>query len=113
MLQDLTQSLQSHPNKAHVLWELSSCISSAVGADGFNLYLAETSDPTNLVQYIGDVSNEQNLASGDKKIIVKNINKNNITVPIYVARTREPVRLSRGDVDSRFPEGVPNKVIFN
>lgn len=35
MLQDLTNSLQLRPTKDHVLWELASCISSAVGADGF------------------------------------------------------------------------------
>lgn len=35
MLQDLTQSLQLRPTKDHVLWELSNCICSAVGADGF------------------------------------------------------------------------------
>lgn len=35
MLQDLTYSLQLKPTKDHVLWELATCISSAVGADGF------------------------------------------------------------------------------
>ncbi|KRT84221.1 hypothetical protein AMK59_992, partial [Oryctes borbonicus] len=35
MLQDLTHSLQLKPTKDHVLWELATCISSAVGADGF------------------------------------------------------------------------------
>ncbi|XP_046391241.1 probable 3',5'-cyclic phosphodiesterase pde-5 isoform X3 [Ischnura elegans] len=46
MLQELTQSLhQERPNKAHVLWELASCISSAVGADGFRLHMPERPEP--------------------------------------------------------------------
>ncbi|KAK4288714.1 hypothetical protein Pmani_038268 [Petrolisthes manimaculis] len=39
MLQELTSSLHVRPNKPHVLWELAHCISSAVNADGYNLYL--------------------------------------------------------------------------
>jgi hypothetical protein len=34
----------------------------------------------------------------------------NLTVPVYVARTREPLRLSRGDLDARFPDGLHDKV---
>lgn len=48
MLQDLTHSLQLRPTKDHVLWELVSCISSAVGADGFRL-VANAFLSTNLV----------------------------------------------------------------
>jgi hypothetical protein len=44
MLQELTQSLQTKPDRSNVLWELASCICSAVSADGFRLYLAEPSD---------------------------------------------------------------------
>ena len=33
-----------------------------------------------------------------------------LTEPIYVARTREPLRLSRGEPDPRFPDSLPNKV---
>lgn len=48
MLEDLTQSLQNKPNKDHVLWELASCISSAVGADGFHLYIPDIGHPDTL-----------------------------------------------------------------
>jgi hypothetical protein len=34
------------------------------------------------------------------------------TVPVYVAKTREPLRLSRGDLDPRFPDRLPNKVKY-
>jgi hypothetical protein len=33
-----------------------------------------------------------------------------LSVPVYVARTREPLRLSRGDLDQRFPGVLLNKV---
>lgn len=120
MLLDLTHSLQIRPTRAHVLWELANCISSgklrvsnyqvylkfknllftAVGADGFRLYLAETGDPDILSLYIGSDIGEPKL----EKV------KSGLTVPTYVARTREAIRLSRGDVDARFPEGLSKKV---
>lgn len=33
-----------------------------------------------------------------------------LSVHVYVARTREPLRLSRGDLDKRFPGGLLSKV---
>jgi hypothetical protein len=53
MLQELTRSLQQRPTKAHVLWELAGCISSAVGAERYRLYLAERGDPEMLSLYLG------------------------------------------------------------
>lgn len=32
--------------------------------------------------------------------------KSGVTMPTYVARTLEPVRLSRGEIDPRFPDSV-------
>lgn len=103
MLLDLTHSLQLRPTRAHVLWELANCISSAVGADDFRLYLAETGDPEILTLYIGQDCYE----NGEPKMQKV---KSGLTVPTYVARTREAIRLSRGDVDARFPEGISTKV---
>jgi cAMP and cAMP-inhibited cGMP 3',5'-cyclic phosphodiesterase 10 len=54
MLQELTRSLQQKPTKARVLWELAGCICSAVGAEGYRLYLAEKGDPEMLSLYPGD-----------------------------------------------------------
>ncbi|XP_055379719.1 probable 3',5'-cyclic phosphodiesterase pde-5 isoform X2 [Condylostylus longicornis] len=100
MLQDLTHSLQLRPTKAHVLWELANCISSAINADGFNLYITENGDPENLSLYLGQnsagVAKLQKLRSG-------------ISVPLYVARTREQVRLSKGDSNTKFPDALPRK----
>lgn len=103
MLLDLTHSLQLRPTRAHVLWELANCISSAVGADDFRLYLAETGDPEILTLYMGQDCYE----NGEPKMQKV---KSGLTVPTYVARTREAIRLSRGDVDPRFPEGISTKV---
>lgn len=96
MLLDLTHSLQSHPTKAHVLWELSNCISSAVGADSFRLYLAENGNADALNLYIG----HDLMDNGEPRM--QKVKSNSHSVPTYVARTREPVRLSRGDSDPRF-----------
>jgi hypothetical protein len=33
-----------------------------------------------------------------------------LTVPVYVARTREPLRISKVDLGQRFPDGLLSKV---
>lgn len=40
MLETLMNSLATHPQPGRILWELSCCVASAVGADGFVLHLA-------------------------------------------------------------------------
>ncbi|CAG9768016.1 unnamed protein product [Ceutorhynchus assimilis] len=101
MLQELTHSLQLKPTKDHVLWELSNCISSAVSADGFRLYTVESSShPDDLQLFLVLGSHNEN---GDLKL--QKI-QNGISIPIYVAETMEPVRLSRGQNDSRFPAEI-------
>lgn len=107
MLLDLTHSLQVRPTRAHVLWELANCISSAVGADGFRLYLAETGDPEILTLYIGQNCCE----NGEPKM--QKIKPGAVSVATYVARSREPIRISKGDVDPRFPDSIFNKVSPN
>ncbi|XP_044731817.1 probable 3',5'-cyclic phosphodiesterase pde-5 [Chrysoperla carnea] len=102
MLLDLTQSLQIRPTKDHVLWELANCISSAVGADGFRLYLPERGNAETLALYLGNEIRDEN---GEPKLQRL---KPGITVPDYVARTREPVRLCKNHVDARFPDGIPD-----
>ncbi|XP_069675140.1 probable 3',5'-cyclic phosphodiesterase pde-5 isoform X3 [Periplaneta americana] len=101
MLQELTRSLQQKPTKAHVLWELAGCICSAVGAEGYRLYLAERGDPEMLGLYLGQDGRKEN-----GEAIVEKMTSG-LTVPVYVARTREPLRLSKGSVDPRFPDGLP------
>lgn len=104
MLLDLTQSLQLRPTKAHVLWELSNCISSAVGADSFRLYLAESGNPDSLTLYFGNDLND----NGEPR--VQKISCNGLSVPTYVARTREAVRLTRSEPDARFPDAFADLV---
>ncbi|XP_050315784.1 probable 3',5'-cyclic phosphodiesterase pde-5 isoform X2 [Anthonomus grandis grandis] len=102
MLQDLTHSLQNKPTKDHVLWELSNCISSAVGADGFRLYTVEKSkSPSEDIQlYIVLDSRSENGEIKVQKI------KNGVEVPKYVANSLEPVRLSSNQDDPRFPKKI-------
>ncbi|XP_021942634.1 probable 3',5'-cyclic phosphodiesterase pde-5 isoform X3 [Zootermopsis nevadensis] len=103
MLQELTRSLQQRPNKAHVLWELAGCICSAVGAEGYQLYLAENGDPEMLGLYLGQDGRLENGQTVMERM------GSDLTVPVYVAKTREPLRLSRGELDPRFPDRLPNK----
>lgn len=101
MLQQLTNSLQLCPTKAQVLFELSSCILNAVGADGFRLYLVESHDaPDQLTFFIDDSVFDKNGEPKIQKIT------DECEIPQYVARTRDPVRMSRNQRDPRFPKGV-------
>lgn len=99
MLEQLTQQLQMKPTKAHVLFELSSCISNAVGADGFRLYL--TDESTEALTLMMDSENFDE--SGEAKVMRI---MNDASIARYVASTREPIRFSRGDCDCRFPNGI-------
>ncbi|XP_034233442.1 probable 3',5'-cyclic phosphodiesterase pde-5 isoform X2 [Thrips palmi] len=99
MLQELTQSLQRGPSRAHVLFELAGCISSAVSADGFRLFLAEQGEPDNLTEYVGEEEPTPLTGSSARR-------SSGVTVPGFVARTREPVRLSYTEPDPRFPNGL-------
>lgn len=100
MLQDLTHSLKLKPTKDHVLWELANCICSAVNADGFRLYLANGTNPEGLRLFLGLDTKSENGEAKSQRI------QNGISLPTYVAKTMEAVRLSRGDTDARFPDGI-------
>lgn len=102
MLEQLTQSLQLKPTKGHVLFELASCISNAVGADGFRLYLVEDSVDTLSLVMDSETFDE----TGEPKIMI--IHEES-AIARYVASTREPIRFSRGDCDCRFPNGITDK----
>lgn len=95
MLLDLTQSLQLHPTKGHILWELSNCISSAVGADSFRLYMVEDGNPDDLSLYIGEKA-----AKGGSRIREVHVERD--TSVSYVAHTRENIRTTKNDEDVRF-----------
>ncbi|XP_055596828.1 probable 3',5'-cyclic phosphodiesterase pde-5 isoform X2 [Uranotaenia lowii] len=103
MLQDLIHSLQLRPTKMHVLWELASCICSAVNADGFRLYLTDTMDKDSLHLCLSNSFIDEN---GDPKPLKI---KSDAAIPNYVAKSREPIRFSKGDIDQRFPENVLQK----
>lgn len=102
MLEQLTKQLQMKPTKAHVLFELSSCISNAVNADGFRLYLVEDAE-NNLTFVMDSETFDENGEPKTQKI------SDAAYIPRYVASTREPIRFSRGDIDPRFPKGITDK----
>jgi cAMP and cAMP-inhibited cGMP 3',5'-cyclic phosphodiesterase 10 len=96
MLEQLTQQLQNKPSKAHVLFELASCISNAVNADGFRLFLVE--DASEALSFV--MNSETFDENGEPK--VQKISQNEAVIARYVASTRDQVRYSRGDNDPRF-----------
>lgn len=102
MLEQLTQQLQMKPTKSHVLFELSSCISNAVNADGFRLYLIEDAG-NNLTIFMDSETFDE---SGEAKI--QKLTRT-ASIARYVAATREPVRFSRGDTDPRFSNGIVDR----
>lgn len=105
MLQDLTQSLQLRPTKTqdHVIWELSSCISSAVGADAFRLFIVDSDAASqDLSTYLG----MDDMDSEGQPQFQKLSRRETAPIAQFVARTREPIRYSRGDKDLRFPSGI-------
>lgn len=95
MLLDLTQALQLHPTKGHILWELSNCIASAVGADSFRLYMVEDGNPDDLSLYIGEKA-----ANGGSRF--RDVHVEPDSVPSYVAHKRENIRTTKLDEDPRF-----------
>ncbi|KAL5280497.1 hypothetical protein ACFFRR_004462 [Megaselia abdita] len=90
MIQDLSLTLQHQPTKYDVLVELGNCISSAINADGFTLFLADEGDDS-LYIYMG-----QN-ARGEAILTLAKTNE--VEVPLYVARQRKAIRLSRNNGD--------------
>uniref|UniRef100_A0A1Q3FNA8 Phosphodiesterase n=1 Tax=Culex tarsalis TaxID=7177 RepID=A0A1Q3FNA8_CULTA len=103
MLQDLIHSLQLRPTKMHVLWELAQCICSAVNAEGFRLYLTDATEAESLHLCLSNSFIDEN---GDPKPLQI---KSDAVLPNYVAKVRENLRLSRGDVDRRFPRDLLDK----
>lgn len=69
-----------------------------MGADSFRLYLADNGNPDALNLYIG----HDLMDNGEPKM--QKIKCDSHSIPTYVARTREPVRISKDDQDPRFPE---------
>lgn len=106
ILQDLVHSLQLRPTKIHMLWELASCICSAVNADGFRLYLTDDSDVKSLHLCLSNSFIDEN---GDPKPLRI---KSDAAIPNYVARSREPIRFSKGHNDYRFENDVLDKVYY-
>lgn len=108
MLQDLTQSLQLRPTKTHVIWELSSCICSAVAADGFRLFVVDPANPAeNLSTYLG----MEDMDADGQPQFRKLKSKEKAPIAQYVGKTREPIRFSRGDCDARFPDGITDNEV--
>ncbi|GFV46467.1 cAMP and cAMP-inhibited cGMP 3',5'-cyclic phosphodiesterase 10A [Trichonephila clavipes] len=92
MLQELTSSLFSYPNKGHVLSELANTVAAAVNATDWRLHVYDA-DTKKLCSF---GSNDNHL----KEFQVED------TIADYVMRTKETVRWKSTEKDNRFPEGL-------
>ncbi|XP_063873308.1 probable 3',5'-cyclic phosphodiesterase pde-5 isoform X2 [Scylla paramamosain] len=101
MLQELTSSLYVRPNKPHVLWELTRCISSAVNADGCNLYLADL-DTNTLRRYVESKDGREGDSTGWSCGVM-----GGEWLCGWVASSRQAVRVTYPITDPRFPKGCP------
>ncbi|XP_030762448.1 probable 3',5'-cyclic phosphodiesterase pde-5 [Sitophilus oryzae] len=98
MLESLTHRLEEKPTQNHVLWELSKCICSAVGADGFKLFVVpQHPDKENLKLFAVTTSENGRLELNSTQ---------NELIPLQVAGTKEPLRLTKDIDDDRFQIGV-------
>ncbi|XP_032242286.1 probable 3',5'-cyclic phosphodiesterase pde-5 isoform X2 [Nematostella vectensis] len=97
MLEDLTHDIHQQPNKQKVLLELANCIASASHADGFVLYLVDSSGQD---LYVYNPSLPEGKTSSSVRI------QQGTTIAAYVAYTLKPVRTTDILGDERFPQGT-------
>ncbi|GIY50613.1 probable 3',5'-cyclic phosphodiesterase pde-5 [Caerostris darwini] len=92
MLQELTSTLFTYPNKGHVLSELAKTVAAAVNASDWRLYF-----------YDVDTKKLCSFGSSDEYIEGFQVED---TVTDYVMKTKETVRWKSTEKDNRFPEGL-------
>merc|ERR1740128_288600 len=91
----MTQHLIGTTNKAQIMWELANCISSAVEADDFNVYLVQTEGE--ITQY-----NPNTQSAKSQKI------RSGTTLAAHCAKVKDVLRVNTATQDPRFPKGVPD-----
>lgn len=100
---DLTEALLQPqlPSNTNILWELSSCICSAIGGDDFRLFLiSPTNTADNLTSFLS-----LNNVDADGQPEPQRMKKKGSHLAQFVAGTRNPIQLSRKEADARFPVG--------
>ncbi|OXA56283.1 hypothetical protein Fcan01_10060 [Folsomia candida] len=109
MLQELAKSLQRNSQEGSVMWELALCISSAVSADSFTLYLCNR-NTDELQRYVANNNTNNSNSSSTEKIGVVEPRiysmSEGLTMASYAGQRRGPIRLSRAEAEARFPEGL-------
>ena len=92
------------PVKDHVLWELGNCISSAINADGFHLYIVDEYSKSLICLRIYDDDENSDKSLHGKKIKLKRPSSGflKITLAENVAEKRESVRLTKIDLEKSF-----------
>ncbi|CAM1293641.1 Uncharacterised protein g792 [Pycnogonum litorale] len=101
MLQEMTHGLFTKPNPADVILELASCISSAVEADDFCLYLMDRSSG-HLSTYLSNTDR----TAHELKYSDNSLSPKGITFAEYVARHRTVIRTTEIEKNPLFPGGI-------
>nr|CAD7431562.1 unnamed protein product [Timema monikensis] len=96
MLKDMALALQQNPTQACVVWELAGCVSSAVGAEEYKLYLVNNRDLEQLEVYLGK---DVRFSNDERKFQILGPD---VSLAQFVAQTKKPLRFSRGDPGPRF-----------
>ena len=98
MLEDLTSNLISKPNnKAKLMYEVAACISAAVDADDFNLYIHETEGQITLFS-----PQEEKAEAGPRSQQIRS----GTSIAAHCAKVKDIIKTSLGVRDPRFPLGV-------
>ena len=98
MLEDLTSNLISKPNnKAKLMYEVAACISAAVDADDFNLYIHETEGQITLFS-----PQEEKTEAGPRSQQIRS----GTSIAAHCAKVKDIIKTSLGVRDPRFPLGV-------
>ncbi|XP_041358670.1 probable 3',5'-cyclic phosphodiesterase pde-5 isoform X2 [Gigantopelta aegis] len=98
VLHEIAKEIQNPKGKAIILHELAACVSAAVNADGYNLYLVDEGKQE--ITYSPSSNSGKAFENSAERICLGR------TVAAHVACTKEIVRIKDICADSRFPEGL-------
>ncbi|XP_069128004.1 probable 3',5'-cyclic phosphodiesterase pde-5 isoform X4 [Argopecten irradians] len=99
VLHKLTKDFNLHTSRSEILTELSTCAKNCVNADGFNLYL--TDEQKQLRYHTSFPTGKRERSSS-----FVGRSKSGMSLPDFVALTRETIRLTELQHDPRYPRGL-------
>lgn len=109
----MTRDISYQTDKLQILAELAQCAVDSTSADGFNLYLANSSQQL-YHHKVSPISSSRGSRSQDKHrssvgAYIGNI-ETGTSLPSYVAKTKDTIRTNHVQGDMRFPAGLGIKM---